>query len=173
MIIVICGVAVFLGVLIKWIKDYGFEFSTIPFSLLMGFVGLLSGSIIALIGCVIFECQPIEDCRIDMEDRTELVALKDNSQIEGSAFLFSSVIDEDLRYTYIYETDMGMTTKSIDSSKAYIKYIEANETPYIQTWYVRPHSDFINWLFCPGYYRYTIYLPEGSVIENVYEVDLK
>lgn len=173
MIIIICGVVIFLGTLIKWIKDYGFELSTIPFSLLMGAVGALGGLVIVLVGCGIFECQPIEDCRIDMEDRTELVALKDNFQIEGSAFLFSSIVDEDLQYTYIYETDMGMTTKSVESNKAYIKYIEADKTPYIQTWYVRPHSDFIHWLFCPGYYRYTIYLPEGSVIENVYEVDLE
>ena len=173
MIIVICGVVVFLGVLIKWIKDYGFELSAIPLSLMMGFAGALGGLITLLIACGIFGSLPIEDCRIDMEERTELVALKDNFQIEGSAFLFSSVVDENLHYTYIYETDMGMTTNSINSSEAYIKYIEVNATPYIQTWYVRPHSDFIHWLFCPGYYRYTIYLPEGSVIENVYEVDLQ
>lgn len=173
MIIIICGVVVFLGVLIKWIKSYGFELSTIPISLMMGFAGALGGLIILLISCGIFGSQPIEDCRTDMEDRIELVALKDNFQIEGSAFLFSSVVDENLHYTYIYETDMGMTTNSIKSDEAYIKYIEANETPYIQTWYVRPHSDFIHWFFCPGYYRYTIYLPEGSVIENVYEVDLQ
>lgn len=173
MIIIICAIIVFAGTLFYMIKDYGFEFSTIPLSLLMGVLGGLGGLIIALVGCAIFECQPMEECRIDMEDRTELVALKDSFQIEGSAFLFSSVVDEELRYTYIYETDMGMTTGSIDSDKAYIKYIEANETPYIQTWYMRPHSDFIHWMFCPGYYRYTIYLPEGSVIENVYEVDLE
>lgn len=173
MIIIICGVAAFLIVLIKYIKDYGFESLTIPFSLLMGIAGTLVGVIIAIGSCAVFECQPIENCRIDMEDRTELVALKDNFQVEGSAFLFSSVVDEDLHYTYIYETDMGMTTKSIDSNKTYIKYIEANETPYIQTWYVRPHSDFIHYLFCSGYYRYTIYLPEGSVIENIYEIDLE
>ena len=173
MIIIICGVAVFLVVLIKWIKDYGFEFSTIPFSLVTGVLGALCGFIIVLISYGIFGSQPIEDCRIDMKNRTELVALKDNFQIEGPAFLFSSVVDENLHYTYIYETDMGMTTNSINSNEAYIKYIEANETPYIQAWYVRPHSDFLHWLFCPGYYRYTIYLPEGSVIENVYEVDLE
>ena len=153
--------------------EWGWEWSSFFFSFIVAFCGFFVGMLICLIGCVAFECQPMEDCRIDMEDRTELVALKDNFQIEGSAFLFSSVIDEDLHYTYIYETDMGMTTKSLNSDQAYIKYIKANETPYIQTWHVRPHSDFINWLFCPGYYRYTIYLPEGSVIENVYEIDLE
>lgn len=173
MIILILAVAAFLGALIKYIKDCGFEFFAIPFSLLMGFIGAFVGVIISLISGAVFECQPIENCRIDMENRTELVALKDNFQIEGSAFLFSSVINEDLHYTYVYETDMGMTTKSVNSNKTYIKYIEANETPYIQTWYVRPHSNFIHCFFCPGYYRYTIYLPEGSVIENVYEVDLE
>lgn len=173
MIIIICGVIFFLGVLIKWIEDLGFELPTIPFSLLMGIIGAFIGWIIVFISCDIFEHRPIEDCRIDMEDRVELVALKDNSQITESAFLFSSVVDENLRYIYICETDMGMTTKSVNSNKAYIKYIETDETPYIQTWYVRPHSNFINWLFCPGYYRYTIYLPEGSVIENVYEIDLE
>jgi hypothetical protein len=173
MIVVICTIAVWLIFMGTTHYRYGWDWESFFFSFLVGIGGALVGLIILLISCGIFVSQPLEDCRIDMKDRTELVALKDNFQIEGSAFLFSSVVDENLHYTYIYETDMGMTTNSIDSSNAYIKYIEANETPYIQTWYVRPHSDFIHWLFCPGYSRYTIYLPEGSVIENVYEVDLQ
>jgi hypothetical protein len=173
MIMIICAVVamvIFLGVTIR---DYGFEWGFFFMSFLVGIVGFLSGMVIALIAMAIFSSTPIEDCKIVETDKIELIALKDNFQIEGSVFLFSSIVDENLKYTYIYETDMGLTTQSIRADDAYIKYIDENETPYLQAWEVRPRSNFIYYMFCPGYYKYTIYLPYGSVIENVYEVDLE
>jgi hypothetical protein len=173
MIVIICAVAAMVIFLWMTIKDFGFEWGTFFMSFLVGLGGLLAGLLIVLFASAIFSSTPIEDCKIVETDKVELVALKDNFQIKGSAFLFSSVVDESLKYTYIYETDMGLTTQSVRADNAYIKYIDENETPYIQTWEVRPHSNFIYHMFCPGYYRYTIYLPHGSVIENVYEVDLE
>jgi hypothetical protein len=161
---------IFLGVTIR---DYGFEWGFFFMSFLVGIVGFLSGMVIALIAMAIFSSTPIEDCKIVETDKIELIALKDNFQIEGSVFLFSSIVDEKLKYTYIYETDMGLTTQSISADDTYIKYIDENETPYLQAWEVRPRSNFIYYMFCPGYYKYTIYLPYGSVIENVYEIDLE
>ena len=173
MICIICAITAAVIFLVISIKDWGFEWGNFLFSILVGLGGFLAGLLIILFASAIFSSTPIEDCKIVETDRVELVALKDNFQIEGSAFLFSSVVNEKLEYTYIYETDMGLTTNSIRADQAYIKYIDGDATPYIQTWEVRPHSNFVNWMFCLGYYRYTIYLPQGSVIENVYEIDLE
>ena len=173
MIMLIAAVAawaIFLGV---QHKDWGFEWSSFFFSFLVGIGGFLVGMLIALIASACFSSQPIEDCRIEQRDQIELVALKDGFQMEGSAFLFSSVVNEELKYTYIYETKMGKTTNSLDADNCYIKYVEDDIHPYIQKWEVMPKSDFVNWLFIPSYYKYTIYLPQGSVIENVYEIDLE
>lgn len=173
MIMIICAVVamvIFLGVTIR---DYGFEWGFFFMSFLVGIVGSLVGVVITVIAMAIFSSTPIEDCKIVETDKIELIALKDNFQIEGSVFLFSSIVNEKLEYTYIYETDMGLTTQSIRADDAYIKYIDENETPYLQAWEVRPRSNFIYYMFCPGYCKYTIYLPYGSVIENVYEIDLE
>lgn len=173
MICFILGIVAMAVFLIVTIKDWGFEWGNFFMSFLVGLGGFLGGLLIVLFSSAVFSTIPLEDCKIVETDKVELIALKDNFQVEGSTFLFSSVVNESLKYTYIYETDMGLTTDSVNADSAYIKYIAENETPYIQTWEVRPHSDVINWLFFPGYRKYTIYLPHGSVIENVYEVDLE
>lgn len=173
MIIVIMAIAawaIFLGYMHH---EYGWEWSSFFFSFIIALVGFLTGIMICFIASGIFSFQPIEDCRIEEREQIELVALKDGFQAEGSAFLFSSIVDQELKYTYIYETDYGRTTNSIDADQCYVKYIDKDINPYIQKWEVMPKSNFINWLFKPGYYKYTIYLPEGSVIENMYEIDLE
>ena len=173
MIIIIVIIAVWVIFLGYTIHKDGWEWSLFFFSFYVAFCGFLVGIMICLIASGIFSFQPIEDCRIEKREQIELVALKDNFQMEGSVFLFSSVVDQELKYTYIYETDYGRTTNSIDADQCYVKYIDKNINPYIQKWEVMPKSNFINWLFKPGYYKYTIYLPEGSVIENMYEIDFE
>lgn len=173
MFMIITAIAAFIIFNIVTIKEWGWEWGSFAFSFLVGLGGFLGGMFICLIASSIFMEMPIEDCVIKDKNNIELVALKDGIQMEGSAFLFSTVIDQELKYTYIYETEMGRTTGSVDADECYIKYLSANETPYIRKWAVCPKSEFINLLFCCEYYRYTVYLPEGSVIENVYEIDLE
>ena len=173
MIIIIATIAAWVIFLGYMIYEYGWEWSLFFLSFIVAIGGFLAGMLICLLAGGIFSGQSIEDCRIEEREQIELIALKDDLQMEGSAFLFSSVVDQELKYTYIYETDYGRTTNSIDADKCYIKYIDEDTHPYIQKWEVMPKSDFINWLFIPSYYKYTIYLPEGSVIENVYEIDLE
>lgn len=173
MIIGILAIAFMVGFLIHEHRDWGISFSSLGLSLLVAAAGAMIGLLACLFAMCVFTAMPEDTKVVEYGPEIELVALKDNFQVEGSAFLFSSVVDENLKYTYIYDTDMGMTTGSIDANDAYIKYIGEDETPYIQTWTKRPKNAVFKWLFYPEATYYTIYLPEGSVIENVYEVDLE
>lgn len=139
-----------------------------------GFIGLLIGLLVVLFGCCMFENMPAESKAIEYNEDVKLIALKDNFGINGQGYLFSSYVEDELKYVYLYEDEIrGITTNSVDADKAYIKYIDNSETPHIQKWSEVSKSRVFNWLFCPGTVRYTIYLPEGSVIENTYEVDLE
>lgn len=175
MIIFICGLIFMLGYFIYTYNNYGIDFEAILLSIGVGILGCLIGMFPLAIGGVVFEitATPEDYEYVDLE-RTNLIALKDNFQVEGTSFLFSSITDEELKYTYIYEEpNCGMTTNTIKASKVYIKYIDENETPYIQKWKKLPKSNIIDWLFLVGETKYTIYLPQGSVIENEYQIDLE
>ena len=87
--------------------------------------------------------------------------------------MFESMPAESKAIEYNEDEIRGITTNTVDADKTYIKYIDNSETPHIQKWSEVSKSKVFNWLFCPCTVRYTIYLPEGAVIENTYEVDLE
>lgn len=139
-----------------------------------GFTGFFIGLLVVLFGCCMFESMPAESKAIEYNEDVKLIALKDNFGMSGRGYLFSSYVKNELKYVYLYEDEIhGITTNSVDADKAYIKYIDNSEVPHIQKWTEVSKNAIFNWLFCPGSTRYTIYLPEGSVIENTYEVDLE
>ena len=139
-----------------------------------GLTGLLIGLLIVFFGCCMFESMPAESKAIEYNEDVKLIALKDNFGINGRGYLFSSYVKDELKYVYLYEDEIrGITTNSVDADKAYIKYIDNSEAPHIQKWSEVSKSRVLSRRFCPGTVRYTIYLPEGSVIENTYEVDLE
>lgn len=175
MLVLVCFIVVMAIALICTYSEFG-EIGAEDFSfcVLGGLLGAVIGLIIVFCVNVGFTDQPLEDCQITPSDeKIELIALKDNFQVEGTAFLFSSTSNDELKYTYIYETDMGMTIQSLDANTCYIKYIGDNETPYIQKLVVSHPSKFMTKMFFLSYDRYTIYLPEGSVIEEVYDIDIE
>ena len=174
MIIFIFGITVMVGFLIYYIIEFDFDLSGLFFSFTLGILGVLLGSIIIVIVVNSYFAGTDDANKVFIEkNQTQLVALKDNFQTEGTAFLLSASVNDKLKYTYIYETQQGMTTGSVDVDKCYIKYTDENTTPYIQEWEVRCKSDTLYWLFLLSETRYTIYLPEGSVIQNVYEINLE
>ena len=175
MIVFICFVVGMVSFLIYIYSDFGeISIGDFLFSFVVGLMGAIIGVIVVFFVNVDFTDRPLEDCQITYSDeKIELIALKDNFQVEGNVFLFSSTVNDELKYTYIYETDMGMTVKSLDADTCYIKYIGDNETPYIQKWIVSHPSKFMVKMFFLSYDRYTIYLPEGSVIEEVYNIDIE
>lgn len=139
-----------------------------------GLLGLLIGTLIILLGCGVFESMPAESKVIEYNEDVKLIALKDNFGTSGRGYLFSAYVKDELKYVYLYEDEIrGITTNTVDADKTYIKYIDNSEIPHIQKWSEVSKSAVFNWLFCPCTVRYTIYLPEGTVIENTYEVDLE
>jgi hypothetical protein len=174
MIIFVIPIICFIIALAVYIGDWGFDFEGLGLATLVGVAGFCAGLIILLFAVLGFEASDDAGKIIVETNRTELIALQDNYEIEGSACLFSSIIDEEMKYVYLYEDPArDITYKSIDADECYIKYINEGERPYIQEWEERCKSDFWYWLFALGRTHYTFYLPKGSVIENVYKVDLE
>ena len=99
---------------------YGrFDWSCISNSLLGTFLGscggLLIGLLVFLVGNVC--CGPCTG-PIEIQETTELVALKDNQGMEGYGFLFSGGVNDELKYYYIYdEPQKGLTTNSVNAAE--------------------------------------------------------
>ena len=155
---------------------YGrFEWSCIWNSLLGGvlgaFGGILIGLIVFLIGNIC--CSPCNG-PIEIQETTELVALKDNQGIEGYGFLFSGGVNDKLKYYYIYdEPQRGLTTDSVNADISYIRYVDEGTQPYMEEWVQRHENKVLWWLFGAEETGYTFYLPEGSVIQDYYQIDLE
>lgn len=97
----------------------------------------------------------------------QIVAVKDNSQIEGKIYLRRGYISETMYYNYLAETsDGGYVSERVVASNATI-YIDSN--PRIE-WYSNTQTW---WIF----YRELkpickIYVPDGA-IANDYSIDLE
>lgn len=153
--------------------DCGDVIDGILSSLMSLFIGLLLGLMVWLVGMGSFGSVPAENRETIIVEDHELIALRDNFNAEGRGFIFSSYIDEDLYYVYLYEGPRGITSGKVNAENTYIKYLEnEDETPYILKHQEQHKNHFLNHLWVWGEIYYTIYLPQGSVIENVYEVDL-
>lgn len=105
---------------------------------------------------------------------TNLIALNDSSQINGSFFLGCGTIGEDTVYKYIVNTDKGKQIREIntDNNDVYIK--EYNGTPKIEinTWEFKNEKYY--WFASPIWKddEVIFYIPEGSVTNN-FSIDLK
>ena len=162
MIIVICAIIGFIIGLIIWILDgCFFDDFLIPFG--TAFVGFVWGLII------LFGVQPFfsnTNFDSDLTETTNLVPITD-----GSAFIFSSYSDGELQYVCLYESEHGLTTKTIDANNVYLCY--TNGTPIIEKYVEKHPNRLINWLFALGNVYYIIYIPEGSAVMNQYSVNLQ
>ena len=100
-----------------------------------------------------------------------LIALKDNSTIDGSFFLGCGNIGSKTQYSYAIDTEFGIKIKTLSANKKiYFKYDEG--APALIT--SEPvYSTLAEWLSAPHYNPiYTFRIPEGSII-NEYKVDLE
>ena len=167
MIIVVCVLVSLIIGLIIWIRE-GCYFDDFCHVLLMGAIGLTLGLVVLLCAQLYFFNTEFDG---DLTETTNLVSLADNYGVKGSAFVFSGYVNSELQYTYLYESEHGLTTKTIDADNVYLRY--TNDAPIIEKYKERHPNWLINWLFIPGGTYYIIYVPEGSVITNQYSVDLQ
>ena len=175
MIILVCAVIGIIIFIIAHMVEWGrLCWDNVPDAIMAGGLGAVVGFLILIfVHPMITANTPDEKWETNLVTSVKLVSLSDNYGIEGSTFIFSSYVDNELSYTYMYQTERGLTTKTIDGHDTYIRYLMSNEQPYLKEYEESHPNKLIDWLFCPGSIYYIIFVPEGSVIENHYNIDLQ
>lgn len=144
-------------------------FSSIVVFIFFEFLAIIS-SIVIYIGCGSIVGSFFEPVSYTQTE-TPLIALKDNSTINGSFFLGCGNVDSKIQYSYAVDTEFGIEIKTLSTDKKiYFKYDEG--APALIT--SKPvYSTLAEWLSAPCCDPvYTFRIPEGSII-NEYKVDLE
>lgn len=104
-------------------------------------------------------------------ESTNLIALQDN--IGYNVYRYYVRSDGD-NYTYLYETDEGITSATIPAKRSYLNYTD--EVPYITTKTCTGYKNkILNLIFIPSICTkdvYYVYIPEGTITAG-YNIDLK
>lgn len=96
-----------------------------------------------------------------------ITALSDNF----SSYVGRYYTEDELYYSFLYQTDKGITAKSIEADQSYIK--NTDDAPYIEENKIRFKNPVLNFLLGPWSTEYTIYIPEDSFIQENYVIDLE
>lgn len=139
---------------------------TIILPLGCGLFGLLAWLLLgSIIGCFM--------PTIDIKETKELYALRDNNQINGSFFLGSGRIDEEMHYVYIVKEDKGkqMQTLEIDANEIYLN--DNVDTPTLDIYSKDFKYGWMYWFAMPETdCEYVFNIPSGS-IDYEYNIDLE
>ena len=130
--------------------------------------GVLTGLIVFLLSSCIADCCA-EKTYYTVED-TDIYALQDNMTTEGRFFLGSGHIDNELKYFYVKQTDVGYTISNVDVDNAYIQY--TSDRCYVEKQQGKFNNWFVRLIAEPMDVRYIFHIPEGSIINN-YSIDLR
>jgi len=147
---------------------------------LLSLFGVMPALLVIMITIGIADKTPI------VVSTTDIVAIKDRKSVQGSFFLGCGQIDGVMKYHYMkrFISETGRTVYkagAIKTSRANV--VETNdESPKIVRYEYRIKNNFLRWLaHDPIHNREDsllhppteIIVPVGSVIKNVYEVDLE
>ena len=116
---------------------------------------------------------------IEKVEVTPLYALKDNSNLSGTFFLGSGSVNETDYYYYIVrEEGKGYCVqKKAINNYTYLDYLNSEDCEYdepcIVYYYDEWDSKILRFFAWSPANWHTFYVPEGSIIENYYEVDLE
>ena len=158
---------IIIGALIGYVGMYLCE-EEVGMSFCVGFVCALVGSLVyflagGMIGCTLPLSEVVEE--------HEICALTDNSSVEGTHYLFSGYIDEELVCRYVVNTERGKHIEEIDMNYVYIN--EGDYTPTVKHYTYVLEKDWHKWFahtaFLSDYYEF--YVPENTVT-NEYNIDL-
>lgn len=168
------GFIISLIVVIKSIKDWGWEWVNIALILLSTFAGTLVGFLLSVVVAVssfgipmVPEGEPV---------KTELIALEDGNGIHGSFYLGSGYVESNQYYYYLTKTPKGITQSKINvnDNKVYLRPDEFTGTPYLVKQTYKCGNEFINFL-ASGLLEtteYYFYIPPDSITYS-YNIDLK
>ena len=151
--------------------------------LLLGLLGIALGVLVSLLFCGLIlpgiAMAADAETVITSEEATKLYALKDNSGVSGSFFIGCGSVETDNYIYYItYEDGKGYEVKKQSSNyNVYIDYLTNENCKYEDPVKVKysckfknPILNFLTW--GPDGWT-TFYVPEGSVLENYYSIDLE
>lgn len=135
-----------------------------------GLLGALaSGFCVVLVALIIGVFIPSSEI-IYEETVTPIVSLEDNMSRGGAFFLGTGSVKDSIYYYYMTETEYGYELRNVAASKAYIKY-DTEPRIVIKNGCGFKHWYNNIWAF-PTHTHYTIYIPEGTILNN-YNIDLK
>ena len=164
--VVICGV---LGAVITpRTMFWGFDAKKVSIGASIGaVVGVFFGVILAMIlGLVINQTSYVE------VSRSPLVALSNETSVEGRFFLAGGTIGSDMHYMYYYETgDGGISYGEVSAST--VTVYEENRNDAVIVRFVRigettPFTFDASSGGGPRLSRYEVYVPEGTVLRSVW-----
>ena len=159
---------------IKEQTDWGDWFCSLGISFAAAIITLLVSSIVAACFTAAAYAEgklvPVETVE------TELIALNDNMGITGAHYLCSGYINEELKYTYLYDVPgKGITSNTIKAKDCYI--IESEKAKLVKTTYeveTNQFVDFFTFDFMLQETEYTLFVPNGSIVAaGEYKIDLE
>lgn len=139
---------------------------------LIGFLAFFI-CIFVIMGTSAVACSDETNKKVETEESTEIAAIADGNHISGTiGFLGSGIIDDELKYTYLYSRNgYGLTIKQVPADNSYITY--TNTVPKVtKKTYTFARQGTCLWALPMWDDEYFFELPEGSVILD-YRVDLQ
>lgn len=171
MIWFIVGFIVAVIIIVNICRDNFYDFSEkLTLSTMTLFLSFLGS--ICVLGIASVISSSYAEIEYNIASDTKIVALKDNQNANGSFYIGSGYVDEDLYYYYAIETEFGYKTEKIRADNAYIKYTDGDA--HIEKHEGTFANESLNlWVgVCICNDRYIIYCPEGT-ITNEFDVDLE
>lgn len=177
MLILWIGIITMIIVFILSCIDCGFDGALLIIAPAIGFAASIISTLLIL-GIIFGAACCGADLQVTSETKTELVALKDNFNMESNYYLFRSHGEEKLKYSYLfYVKDKGIIAGQVDADTAYLSYIKDNEKPYLMKRiynFKNPVLRYLSKVYGDIKTEYSIYVPDGSItVENQYEVNLE
>lgn len=168
MIYIILGIII--GVIIGIADDFLTIIEKVICSIIFGFIGFAVGGLI-WISFGEFVGEVLDLPQVEVYEEQEICALNDSTLTEGSMFLFSSYIEDDLVFRYVVETEKGKYIEEIKGVESvYIQ--EGNYKPVVRTYSYEFEEEWHYWFASPSTNEYTVfYVPENTVT-NEYNINL-
>lgn len=160
LIIIICGIIGLLIGLFK-VKDY---------IVALTYIGIIIGGLVAFaLTPVMTAIAPVETEVIEKK----IYALNDTSSNQGTHYLYSGYINNELKYRYVVGTSNRKQVKETKTTNVFIK--EENCEPKVKIYKRVLKNKIYGWLFfveLPDEDKVEFYVPDNTVI-NDYNIDLQ